>query len=114
MCRASTPFFQAKQLSKTWMAGTNPAMTWRGLCKDSSVIGATSHLENLRVALLDFLGALFDALRVLLHQLDVGKLADARLFDGLLVRRILSRPVDQDLLALPRVHPVVEQASRVR
>ncbi len=63
-------------------------------------VANASHLENLRVALLDLLGVLLDAFGVFLHQLDVGELADAGLLDRLLVRRILPREVDQDLLAL--------------
>ena len=73
-----------------------------------------SHLEYLRVFLLDRLGVPLDAGRIFLHQLDVGELADARLLHRLLVRGILPRVVDQNLLALAPVHPVEEQPRRVR
>ena len=39
---------------------------------------------------------------------------DARLLLGLAVGRILARPVDQELLGLARVHPVLEQPRGVR
>jgi hypothetical protein len=38
-----------------------------------------SHLENLRVSLLDRVGLREDAFWILLHQVDIGELADARL-----------------------------------
>src|SRR5215212_5539377 len=72
-----------------------------------------SHLEYLRVALLDLLGALLDAFGIFLHQLDFGERAHAGLLDGLLVRRILPSPVDQDLLALAAMHPVEEQPGSI-
>ena len=55
-----------------------------------------------------------DAFRILLHQLDVGELADAWLFHRLAVRRILAGIVDDQLLALARVHPVLKKAGSIR
>jgi len=45
-----------------------------------------SHLENLCVAFLDDIPLRKDAIRILLHQLDIGEPADARFFHGLRVR----------------------------
>src|SRR6266545_959764 len=75
---------------------------------------ATSHPKDLRVPRLYFLGHLLDPLRVLLHQLDVGELADARLLLREGVGRVLAREIDENLLSLEPVQPVVEQASGVR
>jgi len=72
------------------------------------------HLENLGVPLLDRLSFRQDALRILLHQLDVGELADSGLFHCLRMRRILPGVINDQLLGLTRVHPVLEQARGVR
>src|SRR6187455_3472602 len=76
--------------------------------------GWLSHFEQLRVAALDLLGALLDALGVLLHQLDLGERANAGLLHGLLVRRILAGEIDHDLLAFQRMHPVLKQPRGTR
>src|SRR4029079_5233951 len=88
----------------------------RGAESDTAMViyvQSPSHLENLRVALLDLLGAFFHAFGVLLHQLDIGELANAGFLDSLLVWRILARPIDQNLLALAPVHPVIEQPGGI-
>src|SRR6185503_14268042 len=72
-----------------------------------------SYLEDRRVALLDVLGGLLDAFGVFFHQLDVFERPHALLLDGLAVSRILAGVVNDELLALARVHPVLEQAGGV-
>src|SRR5262245_66290102 len=72
-----------------------------------------SHLEDLRVAPLDLLGALLDAFGILLHQLDLRQRANARFFLGLVMGGILAGGVDDHLLPLAPVHPVLEQARGV-
>src|SRR4051812_25379488 len=74
----------------------------------------SSHFENLGIALFDHIGVALDAFDILFHQLDVGELADAGLLHLLLVRRILPGKVHHDLLAFPRMHPVLEQARGIR
>src|SRR5579885_3755917 len=71
-------------------------------------------LEDRRVAALDLAGRRLDARRVLRHQLDLADRAHPGLLHRLLVRRILPRPVDDELLALARLHPVVEQPRGIR
>src|SRR5262249_31155186 len=72
------------------------------------------HPEDLAVARLDLVGHLLNALGVLPHELDIGELAHARLFDRLAMRRILPGEVDQDLLALAAMQPAEEQARCIR
>src|SRR5262249_18521902 len=71
------------------------------------------HLENLGVPLFDGIRLCKDAFGILLHQLDVGEFTDARLFNSLGVRRILAGVIDDQLLALARVHPALKQTSSV-
>src|SRR5262245_1548081 len=73
-----------------------------------------SYFEQLRVAALDVLGVLLDALGILLHQLDLRERTDAGLLHGLLVRRILAGEIDHDLLAFAGMHPVLEQPRGIR
>ena len=54
-----------------------------------------SHLEDLCVASLDFLGRFLDAGWIVLHQLDLGELAPTRFLLGLRVHRVLAGEVDQ-------------------
>src|ERR1043165_5619867 len=82
-----------------------PGHDAEGLSANSaSSVSANSHLEYLRVALLDLLGAFLYAYGIFLHQLDFGERAHAGLLHRLFMRRILTRPVDQDLLALAAMH----------
>src|SRR5690242_8082683 len=73
-----------------------------------------SHPKQLRIACLDLFALRLDAGRVLLHQLEVGELASARLRLHLAVRRILRGVIDEELLRLARVQPGLEQLCRVR
>ena len=59
-----------------------------------------SHLEELHVAGLDFLGRLLDALCVVAHELDLRQLAPAGLGLHERVHRVLRGEVDEQLLRL--------------
>src|SRR6185503_10713939 len=102
----------APQQSRTARASCNRSRVSRA--EPVRIRRGSSHLEDLRVALLDRLGVTLHANRIFLHQLDIAELPDAGLLDRLLVRGILPRIVDQNLLTLAPVHPIEEQPRRVR
>src|SRR6478735_6785547 len=94
-----------------WIPGSRyarPGMTMVGKVRPRS------HLEQPRIARLDFFRHRLDAGGVFLHQLDVGKLAASRLRRHLRMRGILRGVIDEELLGLPRVQPRLEQPRRVR
>src|SRR5437667_4937012 len=73
-----------------------------------------SHLENLRVTRLDLLAHPLDASGIVLPQFDLVEPARARLLSCERVDRMLAGKVDQQLLRLERMQPVLEQARGVR
>src|SRR5258705_11177470 len=75
---------------------------------------ASSHSEYLAVALLDHIGRLVDAGRVVLPFLDARERRTPGLLLGVGVKRTQAADVDQELLALRRVAIGLEQLGRVR
>src|SRR5262249_17892638 len=70
--------------------------------------------EDLRVARLDLLARLLDAGGIVLPKLDLVEPARARLLLDQRVDGMLAGEIDQQLLRLKRVQPVLEQARGVR
>src|SRR6476469_3491872 len=99
----------SKRMRRSPRAGSARVM----LCSASDSSEA-SNLEVLRVAAFDLFRAFFDAFGVFLHQFDVGQFANAGFFDRLGMRRILARIVDEELLSLARMHPVLEEPRGIR
>src|SRR5262249_58684504 len=69
-----------------------------------------SHLEDLRVARLDLLARALDPGEIVLPQLDLVEPARPRLLLAEGVDRMLAGKIDQELLRLERMQPVLEQA----
>src|SRR5712671_532437 len=80
---------------------------------DASLPSA-SHPENLRVARLDLLARALDAGGIVLPHLDLVEPARPRLLLGERVDRMLTGKIDQELLRLERMQPVLEQPRSVR
>src|SRR3981081_2653246 len=74
----------------------------------------SSHLEQLLIARLDVVGHLFDAGWSVLHELDLGQLLVAGLVLDQRMDRMLAGEIDQQLLALQGMQPVLKQARGVR
>src|SRR6266576_4614897 len=74
----------------------------------------TSHLEDLRVPRLDLFAHLLDTGGIVLPQLDLVEPAHPRLLLGQRMDGVLAGKIDQQLLRLKRVQPVLEQARRIR
>src|ERR1700742_5214884 len=96
------PGIHAFLRSKTWMAGTGPAMTEKNL-----------HPKNLDVVRLDLLALLLDRSGVLLHHLDLGERLEAGLLLGERMPRAQAALVDDQLLALRRESVGLEEPRRV-
>ena len=79
----------------------------------SRQLSPNSHPEQPRIARPDLFRHGLDAGSVLLHQLDVGKLAASRFRRYLRVNRILRGVVDEELLGLARVQPGLKQLCGV-
>ena len=74
-----------------------------------SEVDQLSNPEQPRIARLDLFSHFLDALRILLHQLDVGNLPPSRLRLHLRVNRILRGEVAKELLGFTRMQPGLEQ-----
>src|SRR5262245_66482936 len=77
-------------------------------------ISTELHPEDLRVARLDLLTHALDAGGIVLPQLDLVEPARPRLLFGEGVDRMLTGEIDQELLRLERMQPVLAQARGVR
>src|SRR5215469_5302709 len=77
-------------------------------------ISTELHPEDLRIARLDFLAHALDAGGIVLPQLDLVEPARPWLLLGERVDRMLTSKIDQELLRLERVQPVLEQPRGFR
>src|SRR4029450_12880286 len=82
--------------------------------KSESAQRTASHLEDLRVPRLDLLARALDPGGIVLPQLDLVEPTRPRLLLGQWVDRMLAGKIDQELLRLERMQPVLEQARGVR
>src|SRR5262245_12231033 len=80
----------------------------------NSLRKAASHLEDLGVARVDLLAHPLDSGGIVLPQLDLIEAAYPRLLLGEGMDGMLAGKVDQQLLGLERMQPVLEQARGVR
>src|SRR5262249_39135547 len=92
---------------------TRCATTTQNMPPHNFQISTELHPEDLCIAGLDFLARALDAGGIVLPHLDLVEPARPRLLRGERVDRMLTGKIDQELLRLERMQPVLEQPRGV-